>query len=122
MMRRMFKKAAALILGAAMTVTMGTSAFATGWQKNDTGWWYGTNSDNTTWYANEWQWIDAGNNRAYCYYFDANGYMLANTMTPDGYYVDADGRWVTDLGLVNGGVVQTKVIDPWGGMFTLQQW
>lgn len=104
MMRRMFKKAAALILGAAMTVTMGTSAFATGWQKNDTGWWYGTNSDNTTWYANEWQWIDAGNNRAYCYYFDANGYMLANTMTPDGYTVNENGAWTVN------GVVQTKFV------------
>ena len=79
------------------------TSFAAGWQKNDTGWWYGTNADNTTWHVNGWQWIDGNNDGvAECYYFDANGYMLANTTTPDGYMVNADGAWTEN------GVVQTQ--------------
>ena len=93
-----------------------------GWQKNETGWWYGTNATGTTWYHDGWQWIDDGNNLAHCYYFDANGYILTNTTTPDGYTVNEDGKWVTDTGLVPGGVVQVKYIDPWGNMTTIQQW
>ena len=93
-----------------------------GWQKNETGWWYGTNAAGTTWYHDGWQWIDDGNNIAHCYYFDANGYILTNTTTPDGYTVNEDGKWVTDTGLVPGGVVQVKYIDPWGNMTTIQRW
>ena len=88
----MFKGAMVMALAGAMAAGMAMTSFAAGWQKNDTGWWYGTNADNTTWHANGWQWIDSNNDGvAECYYFDANGYMLANTTTPDGYTVNADG-------------------------------
>lgn len=67
---------------------MGTTAMATGWIQNDTGWWYGTNADHSQWYANCWQWIDGNaDGTAECYYFDQNGYMLADTTTPDGYRI-----------------------------------
>ncbi len=90
----MFKGAMVMALAGAMAAGMAMTSFAAGWQKNDTGWWYGTNADNTTWHANGWQWIDSNNDGvAECYYFDANGYMLANTTTPDGYTVNADGAW-----------------------------
>lgn len=122
MMKKIAKAVAATAVATALMGTMSVPAFAAGWQKNDTGWWYGTNADNSTWYANSWQWIDDGDNLAHCYYFDANGYILTNTTTPDGYTVNEDGKWVTDTGLVPGGVVQVKYIDPWGNMTTIQQW
>ena len=54
MMKKTAKAVAAMAVATALMGTMSVPAFAAGWQKNDTGWWYGTNSDNTTWYANEW--------------------------------------------------------------------
>ena len=73
-----------------------------GWQKNETGWWYGTNATGTTWYHDGWQWID-GNKDGFseCYYFTPNGYIVTNGKTPDGYDVNADGQWSIN------GVVQT---------------
>ena len=77
--------------------------YASGWQQNNTGWWYATNADHTNWYSSCWQWIDGnGDGVAECYYFNTDGYMLANTTTPDGYLVNPDGAWVEN------GVVQTK--------------
>ena len=74
-----------------------------GWQKNETGWWYGTNATGTTWYHDGWQWIDGnGDGTAESYYFDHNGWLLTDTTTPDGYTVNASGAWVQN------GVVQTK--------------
>ncbi len=91
----------------AMAMSMSMTAFAAGWKENETDWWYATNADNTTWYSNGWQWIDGNyDGTAECYYFDENGYMLANTTTPDGYQVNASGAWV------DGGVVQTRQMDP----------
>ena len=29
-----------------------------GWQKDETGWWYGPNATGTTLYHDGWQWID----------------------------------------------------------------
>lgn len=99
-MRKSLKIAAVTL---AMTTLSAGAAFASGWQKNDMGWWYGTNADNSAWHANGWQWVDGnGDGVAECYYFDANGYCLMNTTTPDGYKVDSNGAW-----LVNG-AVQTK--------------
>ena len=101
-MKRNSKIAAA---GAALAVSiMAVSpVYASGWQQNNTGWWYATNADNTNWYSSGWQWIDGnGDGIAECYYFDANGYMLANTTTPDGYTVDANGGWIQN------GSLQTK--------------
>ncbi len=93
--------AAALTMAAMMTV--GVSA--KGWQKNNTGWWYGTNDANTTWHANGWQWVDGnGDGVAECYYFDGSGYALTNTTTPDGYTVNSNGAWTVN------GVMQTKQV------------
>lgn len=99
----LFKSAMVMALAGVMAAGMAMTSFAEGWQKDDTGWWYGTNADNTAWYANEWQWIDGnGDGVAECYYFDANGYMLADTTTPDGCAVNADGAWTEN------GVAQTR--------------
>lgn len=99
------KKAVGYFMAVAMMVMMPATAFASGWQHNVTGWWYGTNETNTTWHANCWQWIDGNNDGiAECYYFDQNGYMLASTTTPDGFTVNADGAWTVN------GVVQTKIV------------
>lgn len=73
-----------------------------GWQKNETGWWYGTNATGTTWYHDGWQWIDGNKDGiSECYYFATNGYIVTNGKTPDGYDVNADGQWTIN------GVVQT---------------
>ena len=73
-----------------------------GWQKNETGWWYGTNAAGTTWYHDGWQWIDGNKDGiSECYYFTPNGYIVTNGKTPDGYDVNADGQWTIN------GVVQT---------------
>lgn len=104
MFKERLKMTAALSAALMMSVMTAVPAFAAGWQKNNTGWWYGTNADNSTWYANGWQWIDGnGDGVAECYYFDGNGYIATNGTTPDGYQVNADGQWMQD------GVVQTKI-------------
>lgn len=73
-----------------------------GWQKNETGWWYGTNAAGTTWYHDGWKWIDGNKDGiSECYYFTPNGYIVTNGKTPDGYDVNADGQWTIN------GVVQT---------------
>lgn len=73
-----------------------------GWQKNETGWWYGTNATGTTWYHDGWQWIDGNKDGiSECYYFTPNGYIVTNGKTPGGYDVNADGQWTIN------GVVQT---------------
>ncbi len=73
-----------------------------GWQKNETGWWYGTNAAGTTWYHDGWQWIDGYKDGfSECFYFTPNGYIVTNGKTPDGYDVNADGQWSIN------GVVQT---------------
>lgn len=90
------------IIAMAMTVAMGTTAFAAGWQQNATGWWYQTDDNGNAWHANGWQWVDGnGDGISEYYYFDENGYCLTNTVTPDGNTVNADGAWVLD------GVTQT---------------
>lgn len=105
--RNFFRTAAVLALTGAMAVGLAMTSYAAGWQKDDTGWWYGTNDDNTTWYTNGWQWIDGnGDNIAECYYFDENGYILTSAFTPDGYVVNANGAWVSQ-----DRIVQTKVVD-----------
>ena len=103
MRKKNVKRAFALMLTMAMMLSTSIPAMAEGWQKNETGWWYGTNADNSSWHANGWQWIDGNKDGvAECYYFDSNGYLLVGTTTPDGYSVNADGAWTEN------GVVQTK--------------
>lgn len=103
MFKKRLKMTAVLSAALMMSVIAAVPAFAAGWQKNNTGWWYGTNADNSTWHANGWQWVDGnGDGVAECYYFDGNGYIATNGTTPDGYQVNADGQWMQN------GVVQTK--------------
>ncbi len=103
MLKKRLKMTAVLSAALMMSVMAAVPAFAAGWQKNNTGWWYGTNADNSAWYANGWQWVDGnGDGVAECYYFDGNGYIATNGTTPDGYQVNADGQWMQN------GVVQTK--------------
>ena len=103
MFKKRGKMTAFLSAALMMSVMAAVPAFAAGWQKNNTGWWYGTNADNSTWYANGWQWVDGnGDGVAECYYFDGNGYIATNGTTPDGYQVNGDGQWMQN------GVVQTK--------------
>ena len=119
-MKRSIKIAAVTL---ALTAASASAAFASGWQKNDKGWWYSTNADNSSWHANGWQWVDGnGDGVAECYYFDANGYCLMNTTTPDGYKVDSNGAW-----LVNGAVQMKKTgssaassSDAYSGKYTYQ--
>ena len=103
MFKKSLKMTAVLSAALMMSVMAAVPAFAAGWQKNNTGWWYGTNADNSTWYATGWQWVDGnGDGVAECYYFDGNGYIATNGTTPDGYQVNGDGQWMQN------GVVQTK--------------
>ena len=112
----MKKKIAILASVISLSVISTIPVFASGWQKNETGWWYGTNADNSTWYSNGWQWIDGnGDGIAECYYFDANGYMAANTVIDDSA-VDGNGVWTVN------GVVQTKQVGGQQDNKDLQRW
>lgn len=87
-----------------LTVTMGLTAFAGQWKKDNIGYWYQNN--NGAYPKSSWQSINDK-----WYYFNDNGYMIANqwvgnyfvgldgamlinTTTPDGYKVGADGAWI----------------------------
>ena len=68
------KKLALVALTAGLSVLSCIPAFASGWQKDTVGWWYGTNDNNTTWYHSGWQWVDGNNDGiAESYYFNSNG-------------------------------------------------
>lgn len=97
----MKKKRITLFVSFAMTLSMGITSFAAGWQKDTAGWWW-DNGDGT-WPAHSWQWLDGNyDGTSECYCFDGNGYLLTDTTTPDGYIVNADGAWTID------GAVQTQ--------------
>jgi len=100
----MKKKIVLIALTAGLSVLSCMPAFASGWQKDTVGWWYGTNENNTTWYNSGWQWVDGNNDGiAESYYFNSNGYIAVNT-TVDGYTVNNDGAWTVN------GIVQTKQV------------
>ena len=100
----MKKKIVLIALTAGLSVLSCIPAFASGWQKDTVGWWYGTNENNTTWYNSGWQWVDGNNDGiAESYYFNSNGYIAVNT-TVDGYTVNNDGAWTVN------GIVQTKQV------------
>ena len=64
----------------------------TGWQKNDTGWWYVHEDGSYT--KDGWEQIDGK-----WYLFDGEGYMMDNQWSVSGgnaYYVGADGAMVTN--------------------------
>lgn len=99
----MKKRVTTGILAAIMTLSMNITSFASGWQQDQTGWWW--QRENGTYPTNCWEWIDGnGDGTAECYYFNSSGYMLENTVAPDGYTVNASGAWTVN------GVVQTKNI------------
>lgn len=82
------KKLAVLALTAGLCVLSSIPAFAAGWQKDNTGWWYTLNNDNTNWYESGWVWIDGNKDGiAERYYFNSNGYVAVNT-TINGEQVD----------------------------------
>ena len=90
------------LLTMSLSVLSSIPAFAAGWQKNDTGWWW--QEDNGSYPVSTWKWLDGNKDGiAECYYFDASGYMKENT-TVDGWTVNSDGAWTVD------GVVQTKQV------------
>lgn len=98
------KKLTVLALTAGLSVLSCIPAFASGWQKDTVGWWYGTNENNTTWYNSGWQWVDGNNDGiAESYYFNSNGYISVNSVI-DNYWVNADGACTYD------GVVLTKEV------------
>lgn len=100
----MKKKTAFIGLVTGLCVLSSIPAFASGWQKDTVGWWYGTNENNTTWYNSGWQWVDGNNDGiAESYYFNSNGYIAVNA-TVDGYTVNNDGAWTVN------GIVQTKQV------------
>ena len=100
----MKKKTAFIGLVTGLCMLSSIPAFASGWQKDTVGWWYGTNENNTTWYNSGWQWVDGNNDGiAESYYFNSNGYIAVNT-TVDGYTVNNDGAWTVN------GIVQTKQV------------
>ena len=80
------------ILANEALLTGGKYTGRTGWQKNDTGWWYVHEDGGYT--TSGWEQIDGK-----WYYFNQQsdvtmGKLLINTTTPDGYEVGADGTWV----------------------------
>ena len=84
------------LLTMSLSVLSSIPAFAAGWQKNDTGWWYTLDDNNTNWYESGWVWIDGNlDGVAECYYFQPNGYLAVNT-TIGGYTVNSDGAWTID--------------------------
>lgn len=67
----------------------------TGWQKNDTGWWYVHEDGSYT--KNGWELIDG---KWYC--FDKEGYMMENTWVigqTTSYYLGADGAMAVNKSL-----------------------
>lgn len=96
-----------VVLTAALVMTMGTTAYARGWEQDSNGWYYepedgtylsgGFSQINGRWYYFNGDgymctgWVQDGAN---WYYMDDSGAMLANTTTPDGkYWLDANGVW-----------------------------
>lgn len=71
----------------------------TGWQKNDTGYWFAR--ANGSYPKDQFEKIDGT-----WYYFDENGYMLSDKWQkrPDGtwYYFDESGEMATDWNKING--------------------
>ena len=70
------------------------NAYALGWNRNATGWWYCYDYDNYKWYAAEWKYIDNE-----WYYFNECGYALASQWflyNNNWYYLDENCKMVHD--------------------------
>ena len=101
----MKKGTATFIAAAAITISMGSTAFAAGWQQDAAGWWW--QEDNGSYPINTWKWIDGNfDGVAECYYFNESGYCLQNTVTPDMNTVNAQGAWMVN------GIVQVQSTQP----------
>lgn len=92
------------LIAGIFSLTIGITAFAGVWQRDEIGWWY--ENEDGTWLDNGWAWIDGnGDGISECYYFNQEGYCLINTFTPDGYMVDINGARLNHSGYVE---VQTS--------------
>ena len=88
----MKKTALAGVCAAAMTISMGLTAFGGQWRSDANGWWY--QNEDGSYPADAWQWIDGNSDgAAECYFFDSQGYCMTNTVTPDGSTVNEYGAW-----------------------------
>ena len=97
----MKKTALAGVCAAAMTISMGLTAFGGQWRSDTNGWWY--QNEDGSYPADAWQWIDGNSDgAAECYFFDSQGYCMTNTVTPDGSTVNEYGAWTIN------GTVQVK--------------
>lgn len=95
-----------ILLGSQVALIASNTAFASGWMKDDHGWWYSKNDTNTEWYSNGWYWIDDDyDGIAECFWFNEEGYIVENFVSSDGYTCNSDGEWHID------GVVQQKKIE-----------
>ena len=81
------RKLKVLVLAAALSLSMASTAFADSWKQSDGKWWY--QEDGGSYPSNTWKEI-----KGKYYYFDADGYMLSNTVAPDGQRVGADGALI----------------------------
>lgn len=64
------------------SISIESNATVQGWNKNNTGWWYCTNTANGYYYKDQWKEIDNE-----WYSFDASGYARQSTWIQDG------GKW-----------------------------
>ncbi len=98
----------ALVLAAAMTIGMVSTAFAGTWKQGISRpgeYWY--DYGNGTYAANQWVWIDGNHDGvAECYYFDNGGWMIHSQQAPDGYVTNDTGAWTLR------GVVQQRAVTP----------
>ena len=98
----------ALVLAAAMTLGMVTTAFAGTWKEGISRpgeYWY--DYGNGTYAMNQWVWIDGNyDGVAECYYFDNCGWMIHGQQAPDGYVTNDTGAWTLR------GVVQQRAVAP----------
>ncbi len=91
----MKKRLTAVVLTAAMALTMASTAMAGEWAKDRFGTWW--QEEDGSFPTGGWQWIDDdGDGVAECYYFSEEGYLYRNAITPDAFCVNADGQWVVN--------------------------
>lgn len=72
----------------AADLTKMTSSGVTGWQQDESGWWY--RDTDGSFYQNGWKEIEGSR-----YYFDENGYIITGWLELDGkdYFFDDSGRY-----------------------------
>ena len=75
----MKKTALAGVCAAAMTISMGLTAFGGQWRSDANGWWY--QNEDGSYPADAWQWIDGNSDgAAECYFFDSQGYCKKESL------------------------------------------